>query len=112
MSILMTKMGLAAHSRIIELLHLMGAQDEFVAMQFQRHALASSLIGGLAGLAFALATFAVIDQVTGEIDHQLVPDTSLSGLQWAAFLLLPLLSTAITVLTVRTTVLRSLARLP
>ena len=112
MSVLMTKMGLAAHSRIIELLHLMGAQDDFVALQFQRHALSSSLVGGLVGLALALATFSIIDQFTAEIDHHLVPDTSLSGIQWAVFFLLPLMSTGITILTVRITVLRSLARLP
>src|SRR3546814_1946131 len=34
-----TRMGLAAHQRSIELLHMIGAQDSYVARQFQNHAL-------------------------------------------------------------------------
>lgn len=112
MAILITKMGLAAHAHIIELLHLMGAEDRYVALQFQRHALSGGLIGGLIGLAVALATFAVIDQLTRGVDHHLVPNISLSAPQWAAFLLLPLACALVTTVTVRVTVLRSLSRMP
>src|SRR3546814_8077793 len=44
------RMGLAAHQRSIELLHMIGAQDSYVARQFQNHALRLGLRGGLIGL--------------------------------------------------------------
>src|SRR3546814_203089 len=49
-----TRMGLAAHQRSIELLHLIGAQDAYVARQFPNPALGFGLRGGLTGLAAAL----------------------------------------------------------
>ena len=112
MAILITKMGLAAHAPVIELLHLMGAEDRFVAAQFQNHALTGGLMGGLIGLVFSLSTIAMVEQVTRGLDHELVPDLSLTGAHWALLFALPLASAAVTTLTVRVTVLRNLARMP
>lgn len=112
MAVLITKMGLAAHAPVIELLHLMGAEDRYVAEQFQRHALSGGLMGGLIGLALSLATFAVIEQITRGLDHSLVPNLSFSAPQWAILFTLPLAAAGVTTLTVRLTVRRSLARLP
>ena len=112
MAILMTKMGLAAHAPVIELLHLMGAEDGYVAAQFQRHALTGGLTGGLVGLVFSVSTIAVIEEVTRGIDRDLVPDLSLSAPQWAVLFALPLAAAAVTTLTVRYTVLRGLAGMP
>ncbi len=112
MAVLITKMGLAAHAPVIELLHLMGAEDRYVAEQFQRHALRGGLMGGLIGLAFSLATFAIIEQITRGLDHSLVPNLSFSAPQWAVLFALPLVAAGVTTLTVRLTVQRSLARLP
>jgi cell division transport system permease protein len=112
MAVLITKMGLAAHAPVIELLHLMGAEDRYVAEQFQRHALIGGLMGGLIGLALSLATFAIIEQITRGLDHSLVPNLSFSALQWAILFTLPLAAAGVTTLTVRLTVQRSLARLP
>ena len=112
MAVLTTKMGLAAHAPVIELLHLMGAEDRFVAAQFQRHALIGGLMGGLIGLALSLSTIAVIARATFGLDHTLVPNLTLTAPQWALLFTLPLASAAITTVTVRLTVLRSLARMP
>lgn len=112
MAVLITKMGLAAHAPVIELLHLMGAEDRYVAEQFQRHALSGGLMGGLIGLALSLATFAIIEQITRGLDHSLVPNLSFSAPQWAILFTLPLAAAGVTTLTVRLTVQRSLARLP
>jgi cell division transport system permease protein len=56
-----TRAGLAAHREIVELLHLMGAQDHFIARAFERHyflaAFAASAVGSaLAGGAFVAAS--------------------------------------------------------
>jgi cell division transport system permease protein len=112
MAVLITKMGLAAHAPVIELLHLMGAEDRYVADQFQRHALRVGLMGGLIGLALSLATFAIIEQITSGLDHSLVPNLSFSAPQWAVLFALPLAAAGVTTLTVRLTVQRSLSRMP
>jgi cell division transport system permease protein len=112
MAVLITKMGLAAHAPVIELLHLMGAEDRYVAEQFQRHALSGGLMGGLIGLALSLATFAIIEQITRGLDHSLVPNLSFSAVQWAILFTLPLVAAGVTTLTVRLTVQSNLSRLP
>lgn len=109
---LVTRMGLAAHHRVIELLHLMGAEDSFVARQFQRHAFKAAAIGGPLGLAIALGMILAIEKGLGHLDRALIPELSLTPLNWALFLLLPLLAVAVAVLTARFTALRSLGRLP
>jgi len=109
---LVTRMGLAAHGRVIELLHLMGAEDSFVARQFQWHAFKAAAIGGLFGLLVALGTIVAIEKGLGRIDQALIPELDLTWLNWAFFLLLPVLVAAISVLTARLTVLRGLGRLP
>ena len=43
------RIGLAIHRSIIELLHLLGAQDAYIARQFQVHALGLGLRGGGVG---------------------------------------------------------------
>jgi cell division transport system permease protein len=52
-----TRAGLAAHHEAIELLHLMGAQDSYIARQFARLVLLRSGIGAAAGIAVALLVF-------------------------------------------------------
>ena len=43
-----TRTGLAIHSDVVEVLHLIGAQDSYVARQFQVHTLRLATIGALA----------------------------------------------------------------
>jgi len=52
-----TRAGLAAHHEAIELLHLMGARDAYIARQFARLVLWRSAAGTLGGLVAALAAF-------------------------------------------------------
>jgi cell division transport system permease protein len=107
-----TRMGLAAHQRSIELLHLIGAQDAYVARQFQNHALGFGLRGGLIGLAVALPTLYLARLLLQRIDSGLLPELALRPHEWSYFVLLPVAAALVTMLTARVTVLRTLARLP
>src|SRR3546814_18184528 len=69
-------MGLAAHQRSIELLHMIGAQDSYVARQFQNHALRFGLRGGLIGLLGALPTLYLARLLLQRIDSGLLPELS------------------------------------
>ena len=48
-----TRAGLAVHRDVIELLHMMGARDGYIARQFQREALRLGFAGGIGGLILA-----------------------------------------------------------
>mgnify|MGYP000238419216 CR=1 FL=1 len=107
-----TRMGLAAHQRSIELLHLIGAQDAYVARQFQNHALGFGLRGGLLGLIVALPTLYLARTLLQRIDSGLLPELAFRPHEWSYFALLPVAAALVTMLTARVTVLRTLARLP
>jgi len=107
-----TQMGMAAHRETIEIVHLIGAQDSYLARQFERQALTLALKGAAVGLGLAVATgFALVEAGSG-ISTALVPRLELEPWHLAAVLALPLAIALIVMLTARTTVLRALARLP
>ncbi|WP_299615092.1 ABC transporter permease [Pelagibius sp.] len=107
-----TRMGLAAHDQAIELLHLIGAQDSYVARQFQNHSLSLGLRGGLIGLLCALPTLYLARYLLERVQSDLLPDLSLRPYEWSLLVLLPVASALVTMVTARITVLRTLARLP
>ncbi len=112
-----TRAGLAVHHDVIELLHLMGARDLYIARQFEHEAMRMGLSGGLAGIALAVLTLwglghaATATAIFGE-EARLLPDLSLVLWQWSALALLPLVAGLAAMLTARLTVMRALARMP
>ena len=107
-----TRMGLAIHSRVIELLHLIGAQDAYVAREFETHALKLALRGGAFGLLLAIATVTLVARLFERLDSVLLPELTLLPLEWAALAMLPLAIALVAMLTARVTVLRNLGRMP
>jgi cell division transport system permease protein len=55
-----TRGAMAGNSHIVSVLHFVGAEDAFIAREFQRHFLLLGLRGGLIGAAMAAFVFAVI----------------------------------------------------
>ena len=55
-----TRGAMASNSGVVAVLHLVGAEDGFIAREFQRHFLLLGLRGGLAGAAAAAAVFALV----------------------------------------------------
>lgn len=110
--IFITRTGLAIHHEGIEILHLMGALDSYVAGQFQGQALELGLKGGAIGLAFTAATVGVLSHFSGAVGSDLLPKVELGVLQWLALVAVPIGVTAIAMLTARITVIRALQRLP
>ncbi|WP_448192009.1 cell division protein FtsX [Azospirillum sp. sgz301742] len=104
--------GLAIHRNVVELLHLMGAPDRYVARQFESHVLGLCLRGGACGLGLAALTLFGVSRAAGSLRASLLPDASLSPWQWAALALVPLTACALAMLTARWTVLRTLETMP
>lgn len=105
------KAGLAAHEHVIELLHLIGARDLYVARQFERHALRLGLRGGLIGVTLAVLTIYLLDLAAGGIGAGLLPELALTSAQWAALVAPLVAAAAIARFTARVTVLRRLSRM-
>jgi cell division transport system permease protein len=112
-----TRAGLAVHQSVVEVLHLIGAPDAYIAQQFARHALRLGLTGGLVGLLFAgltLLGLAAAAQGAGVIDVgvRLLPALQPPPIWWALLMLLPFAAGGLAMATARRTVMRSLARMP
>lgn len=110
--IFVTRTGLAIHHQVIELLHLIGAQDSYVARQFQTHAMKLGFKGGILGFAAAIATVYGAGLLLSDSGRVLLPEFTFGPRAWIALCALPLLATLVAMLTARWTVLRTLARFP
>jgi cell division transport system permease protein len=111
-----TRAGLLAHGGIVEILHLSGAQSEFIAAEFARHFLRLGVRAGVMGLAAALATLFLVYLLTLSSDTDdtvsLVPRMALSPLALLGLLIVPVGAAFISTLTARITVLNTLERMP
>lgn len=103
---------LAIHHPEVETLHLIGAHDEYIARQFRHHTLKGTLKGAIFGVAAMLGTFYAIGRTTQSIDSAMLPDVSLSPVEWALLVAAPVLTgTMIAHFTAQKTVLGALKRL-
>ncbi len=107
-----TRAAFAAHHDVIEVLHLIGARDAYIARHFQNHALAMGLRGGLAGLALAALTLLPLGYAAADLGLPVLPELSSPPLPAALLLLIPAAAALIALVTARTTVLRALSRMP
>lgn len=106
-----TRTGLAIHREAIEVLHLIGAQDSYVARQFAGRALGLGLKGGIIGLMLALPTLLGIGYLAEQMDSSLIPTIRLGPAHWTVLGALPLVVAGIATVTARLTVLRTLRRM-
>lgn len=106
-----TRTGLAIHREAIEVLHMIGAQDSYIARQFASRALGLGLKGGLLGLLLAAPTLGAIVYLARRTGGNLLPEISLGAMHWAGLLLLPLAVSALAMITARVTVMRNLKRM-
>lgn len=103
---------MSAFREQLEILHLIGASDEYITRQFQKHALHLSFIGAGTGFVLSMITLALLDNLAGTMEMALVPTLILSGQSFLVLLIIPALTCVITVFTTRLTVLQSLQDMP
>ena len=60
-----TRAAIASNRSVVEVLHLIGAKDSFIARHFQQHFLRLGLQGGLIGSGSAIALFALAELASG-----------------------------------------------
>ena len=109
--------GLSVNRETIELMHLMGARDGYVARRFQGYVLAVSLPASVIGGSFAIATVIAIAGVLQnpssgiESGLQLGSLGGLRTLDWVVICAVPFVFVALTIITARVAALVTLQRM-
>lgn len=106
-----TQTSLGLHKYTIEILHLMGAKDTYVAQQYAKRTALLGLEGGFIGLAIAIPTIFGIGSLAEQIEGGIISDATLSVSAWLAIISLPLFASFISMLTAYYTVKRTLQKM-
>jgi cell division transport system permease protein len=110
--VLAMRATLAANHDVLEVLHLIGARDGYVARQFQAHAVRLSLRGAVAGLALTVLLGAMLLYLWLGVDGAVAAIAEAPWLAPAAALIaVPAVSIGIATLAARWAVMRELARM-
>jgi cell division transport system permease protein len=107
-----TRTGMAIHKQVIEVLHLIGAHDDYIARQFADRAFAQGFGGGLLGLGLAVPVLSAIGLVARRVEGGFLPSLSLPLVGFIAIGLLPAAAAVLAMVTARATVHGTLARMP
>lgn len=111
MVIFATRGGLLAHRDSIELLHLIGARDRYIARQFQSQAFRAGFLGGVLGLVATAITVVLLGN-GAEAAGTVLPGVAVLDLgSWLTLLGFPIASALVALLAARWTVLRALRRM-
>ncbi len=105
-----TRASLAEFAQVIDVLHVVGAKDGYVAGQFARRALVQGVIGGAAGLALYAPALGLIALLAARVDPEILPRPDLPLAHWAALAALPFAAGLLAMLTAHMTVRRALAQ--
>lgn len=106
-----TRTGLTVHHEAIEVLHLTGAHDGYIAKQFAGRAWTLGLKGGVIGLALAVPTLLLLGYVADRLQAGMLPDMVLPLAGWVSLAALPLAAGIVAGVTARVTVTRNLKRM-
>jgi cell division transport system permease protein len=106
-----TRMSLDMHDETVDLLRLMGANDRYVARQFELHALAKGLRGAAIGFAAGVLGFLAAVELGRRFGGGIVQNVALRPLDWVVLAVVPVLVVLLVTLATRFAAARGLARL-
>jgi cell division transport system permease protein len=93
------KSGMAVHRDIIDIMHIIGASDNYITKQFAYHAFILGLKGGFIGLLITLPILLWIRYTNSGLKSGLILEVSLSVEGWICIILLPLFSSILSYIT-------------
>ncbi len=103
---------LALHHDEVELLHHMGASDNYIAKQFRNHAIILSFKGGIIGTTAGLIITFLLTTLSYHSNTDLIPAIHIGAWGIALLCIVPITICSIAVITSYLTVLRNLAKMP
>ena len=104
MVVIAARTSLKLHFKAVQLLHLIGAQDDYIVRQFVSNATLTTLRGAVAGAVFAAALFGLVAWFSQSLQSPLLPSIELLPLHGALLLLLPCFSALVAYIAVRASV--------
>lgn len=107
--VFVTRLSLDMHDETVDLLRMMGAADSYVARQFEQHALASGLRGGIVGSLLAVLTLIGTAWGLGYLAD--IPAHQLRPVDWVLLACVPVVGVLAATLAARLTASRGLARI-
>ncbi len=109
--IYVTKSSLSVHEKVIELIHMMGASDFYITIQFAMRSFKLTLVGSLVGFILALPIMALFNYFLSQMNGSFVLESNLGILQWGLLACVPLLTSVLSFLTAYRTVSKSLKQI-
>lgn len=106
-----TRASLAARADVVDVLHLVGARDQFIASEFTRRFLGLGVRAGVLGAALALAGALAAHALTQGASADFLPRFRFARADVIILALAPLASATVAAFTARETVLHALKRL-
>lgn len=105
------KTGLNIHREIVEILHIMGATDEYIAMNYVKQISLMSLGAGIIGVVIAAPAIMLVGNMAKEIEAGIFNAVTFGAENWLAVLVLPFVFAIFTALTSYVTVIRTLRKM-
>jgi cell division transport system permease protein len=106
-----TRAGLAMHREAVDLLHLVGAEDGYIAVQFASAAMRLAFVGAATGALGGAAVLALAHSIASAAATLAFPLPALTATDWIALALVPLAATAVAAVAAYVTVMRNLGRI-
>jgi cell division transport system permease protein len=103
-----TRASLAEFRTTIDVLHLIGAQDGYIAGQFAKRTFDAALRGAAGGLLLGLAALAAIGWLAGNVESGFLPDVTLGISFWMSVPFVALAAALLAMMTAFFTVLATL----
>jgi cell division transport system permease protein len=104
-----TRAGIGIHGDTIEILHLIGADDAYVARQFTWPVVRQALLGGIIGWGAAVACLLALQRVVAELSGATLSPVAFTPAHWTGVSAVPLVMALLALITTQVAVRRSLA---
>lgn len=105
------KTGLNVHREIIAILHIMGATDEYIAINYVKQITQMSVVAGIMGTLLAVPAIMIVGSMAKGIEAGIFNAVTFGLESWFMVLLLPFVSAALVAATAYITVVRTLKKM-
>ncbi|MBR1373075.1 hypothetical protein IJ556_01320 [bacterium] len=106
------KTGLNVHREIISILHIMGATDEYIAMNYVKQISQMTMVAGIIGTILAVPAIMLVGNMAKGIEAGIFNSVTFSLESWLIIAVMPMVSTILTAFTAYMTVVKTLKRMP
>ena len=103
-----TLSSLAVQGSVLKLLHMMGARDTAIALQYAARSFVKAFVGGCVGFVLALPIVWVVSSMINPLQEPLLASGRFEAIQWLIVASVPILAAVLSFITAFITVLKNL----